>query len=106
MNSSLTRSQQVSDAVTKFCGSWTFIAIFAVFTVGWVAFQFIVPFDRYPYILLNLVFTVIELFQGPLIMMSENRIREERERDNTQEMHRKLDAILRELACEKVKVVE
>lgn len=106
MNNGLTHSQRAADTVTRFCGSWAFIAIFAVFTVGWVAFQLIVPFDQYPYILLNLVFTVIELFQGPLIMMSENRIREERERDNTQEMHRKLDVILRELAGEKVKVVE
>lgn len=106
MSKNLTRSQRASDAVTKFCGSWAFIAIFAVFTAGWIVFQLIVPFDRYPYILLNLVFTVIELFQGPLIMMSENRIREEREHDNAQDMHAKLDAILSHLTGEKVKVVE
>jgi uncharacterized membrane protein len=93
----LSRSQRAADTVTEFCGSWTFIVAFAVMTMIWVglntvqiAFQ---PFDRYPFILLNLVFTVIELFQGPLIMMSQNR-QMERDRDTVRGLHTKLDAIL------------
>jgi uncharacterized membrane protein len=72
-----TRSQKYSDWVCTFCGSWSFIVCFATFTVLWLVFNSVQimwkPWDKYPFIALNLVFTVVELFQGPLIMMSQNR---------------------------------
>lgn len=91
--SSLTRAQRVSDQVTWFCGTWSFILVFALFTAAWVGFNLWHPFDGYPFILLNLVFTVIELFQGPLILMSENR-QKEIERESVQSLHAKLDQII------------
>lgn len=94
----LTRAQRASDAVAEFCGSWTFIALFALFTAVWIVLNVIEfvcrPFDPYPFILLNLVFTVVELFQGPLIMMSQNR-QMERDREAVNGIHSKLDALLR-----------
>jgi uncharacterized membrane protein len=80
--SELTRAQRASDVVTWFCGSWTFVIAFAVFTAVWIAMNTVwhATFDQYPFILLNLVFTVVELFQGPLILMSQNR-QAERERE-------------------------
>ena len=96
----LTRSQRAADAVTIFCGSWTFVFLFALLTVGWIALNaaqwLFQPFDPYPFILLNLVFTVVELFQGPLIMMSQNR-EMERDREAVKGLHEKLDRILSEL---------
>ena len=94
----LTFSQRASDAVTWFCGSWTFVFLFAIFTIVWVIDNCIKgnPFDPYPFILLNLVFTVVELFQGPLIMMSQNR-EMERDRETVLELHEKLDKILEKL---------
>jgi uncharacterized membrane protein len=94
----LTRSQRAADAVTIFCGSWTFILMFGVFTLLWLGLNTTLllvhrPFDPYPFILLNLVFTVVELFQGPLIMMSQNR-EMERDREAVQGLHAKLDRIL------------
>ena len=92
----MTRSQRAADAVTAFCGSWTFIAIFAVGTIVWVGLNavewFFQPFDPYPFIFLNLVFTVVELFQGPLIMMSQNR-QMDRDRDAVRGIHEKLDVL-------------
>ena len=49
-------------------------------------------FDPYPYILLNLLLTVVSTFQSPLIMMSQNR-EMERDRDAVQGLHDKLDKV-------------
>jgi len=54
------------------------------------------PWDPWPYIVLNLVFTVVEFYQGPIILMSQNR-ELERDREAVQELHAKLDAILTRL---------
>ena len=92
----LNRSQRVADRVTEFCGSWTFITAFSVLVVGWVILNSVLillgEFDPYPYIFLNLVLTVVSTFQGPLIMMSQNR-QMERDRDAVQGLHDKLDAL-------------
>lgn len=92
----LTRSQRVADRVTEFCGSWTFIMTFSSLVIGWVTLNsFLIllgEFDPYPYIFLNLVLTVVSTFQGPLIMMSQNR-QMERDRDAVQGLHDKLDSL-------------
>lgn len=94
MDNNLTRAQRASDAVTWFCGSWTFVNLAACFTASWLVWNVHSgkSFDPYPFILLNLVFTVVELFQGPLIMMSQNR-EIERDREVVQGIHIKLDEI-------------
>lgn len=90
----LTKSQRASDAITEFCGSWTFIIAFSAITLGWMMLNSILllfgVFDPYPYILLNLFLTVVSTFQSPLIMMSQNR-QMERDRDAVQGLHEKLD---------------
>ena len=100
----LTKSQRVADKVTEFCGSWTFIIAFSVLVSVWVvlnsALLLLGQFDPYPYIFLNLVLTVVSTFQGPLIMMSQNR-QMERDRDAVQGLHDKLDALNRALEDQK-----
>ncbi len=92
----LSRSQRYADAVTEFCGSWTFILVFSVLTLGWMAVNSVLilfrVFDPYPFILLNLFLTVVSTFQSPLIMMSQNR-QIERDREAIRDLHAKLDAI-------------
>lgn len=91
----LTRAQRASDAVAWFCGSWTFIIAFAIFTFVWVILNVMVwiyHWDPYPFILLNLVFTVVELFQGPVIMLSQNR-QVDRDRETVLDLHTKLDEL-------------
>ena len=90
-----TRAQRASDWVCNWCGSWSFIVIFALLTITWMAMNTLgsATFDRPPFIGLNLVFTVVELFQGPLIMMSQNR-QMERDREAWSRMNKKLDKLL------------
>jgi uncharacterized membrane protein len=74
-----TRGQRAADAVASFGGSWTFIALFTVTLVGWVALNgWLVhsrgqAFDPYPYILLNLFLSMLAAIQAPIILMSQNR---------------------------------
>lgn len=90
----LSLRQRAADRVTEFCGSWTFIAIGSLLTAGWVLWnRGDKTFDPYPYILFNLVLTVVSTFQSPLIMMSQNR-QIERDREIVQGLHAKLDKLL------------
>ena len=94
-----TRAQRCSDWVADFCGSWGFIIWFTVLVLGWVALNswllfFHHAFDPYPYIALNLVLTIVSTFQGPLIMMSQNR-QADRDREAVEEIRQKLDRLLR-----------
>ena len=70
-----TVGQRLADRVASFGGSWTFIGIFAIFMVSWMALnqEMETPFDAYPYILLNLVLSCLAALQAPVIMMSQNR---------------------------------
>ena len=73
---SLTFGQRIADRVATFGGSWTFIIIFGVILVGWMAVNVYMAtrsFDPYPFILLNLVLSTLAALQAPVIMMSQNR---------------------------------
>ena len=79
----LTLGARIADKVAVFGGSWAFIITFLLFMVVWMAGNTILlihrPFDPYPFILLNLVLSLIAALQAPVIMMSQNR-QEERDR--------------------------
>src|SRR5688572_26658934 len=73
-----TFGERVSDEVTQFGGSWRFIIIAGIFFAIWIAFNTLIyfeiwQFDKFPYILLNLILSFIAAFQAPFIMMSQNR---------------------------------
>jgi len=63
--------------VTDYAESWRFIGIFMCMLLIWLGINSIVliqePFDRYPYILLNLILSCISVIHTPIIMMSQNR---------------------------------
>jgi uncharacterized membrane protein len=75
----LTFGQRLADKVAAFGGSWTFISIFGIVLVIWVLLNSFVlityneTFDPYPYILLNLVLSMLAAIQAPVILMSQNR---------------------------------
>ena len=71
----ITFGERVADQVALFGGSWTFIGLFFIVLVGWMALneEMRLPFDVYPFILLNLVLSCIAALQAPVIMMSQNR---------------------------------
>ncbi len=73
----LTFGEHLSDTIAGFAGSWSFLAVFAGILFLWVALNSYVllarPFDPYPFILLNLVLSVLAAIQAPVIIMSQNR---------------------------------
>jgi uncharacterized membrane protein len=75
--SRLTLGQRIADKVAEFGGSWPFIILFLVVMLVWITINSILllrqPFDPYPYILLNLVLSMLAAIQAPVIMMSQNR---------------------------------
>lgn len=74
-----TRGQRAADAVAAFGGSWVFIGLFALTLLVWIALNSFIllshneAFDPYPYILLNLVLSMLAAIQAPIILMSQNR---------------------------------
>lgn len=74
---SLTFGERVADRVAAFGGSWTFIFSFLGIMAVWIAVNVGLlvsrPFDPYPFILLNLVLSLLAAMQAPIIMMSQNR---------------------------------
>jgi uncharacterized membrane protein len=74
-----TFGQRTADRVTAFGGSWTFISIFGGVLFLWILLNFFLlnklgrTFDPYPYILLNLVLSMLAAVQAPIILMSQNR---------------------------------
>ncbi|OFV87436.1 MAG: hypothetical protein A2V74_03515 [Acidobacteria bacterium RBG_16_70_10] len=71
----LTIGQRMADQVAALGGSWTFIGLFLLLLFGWmiVNTELRRPFDPYPFILLNLVLSLVAALQAPVIMMSQNR---------------------------------
>lgn len=73
----LSPGQKVSDKVARFGGSWKFIILFVIFFAGWIIINIItlfkLPFDPYPFILMNLILSLVAALQAPVILMSQNR---------------------------------
>lgn len=69
------RGARVADQVTRFIGSWRFLAIQTVIVLGWIAGNVILlfKFDPYPFILLNLAFSTQAAYAAPLILLAGNR---------------------------------
>lgn len=72
----LTVGQRVADRVAAGMGSWKFIITQTIIVIGWIVSNVWLlthPFDPYPLILLNLLFSTQAAYAAPVIMMSQNR---------------------------------
>jgi uncharacterized membrane protein len=72
----MTVGERVADAVASFGGSWTFIITFLTLLVVYSAINVVLggkAWDPYPFILLNLLLSMLAAIQAPVIMMSQNR---------------------------------
>lgn len=68
--------ERVADRVAGFGGSWTFIIAFLVSLVIYSLINVMLrgrAWDPYPFILLNLILSMLAAVQAPIIMMSQNR---------------------------------
>src|SRR5215217_3410741 len=74
-----TVGERLADRVAQFGGSWTFITIFTGMLIVWVVVNSVAlarvggGFDRYPYIFLNLMLSMVAALQAPVILMSQNQ---------------------------------
>ena len=64
---------RIADHVTEFMGSWKFIVIQTVIVMIWLSINIgfltgVIPFDPYPFILLNLAFSTQAAYAAPLIL--------------------------------------
>ncbi len=116
-----TLGERIADAVAAFGGSWRFILTFLFGMSAWIAFNvfFGTRFDPYPFILLNLILSMLAALQAPVIMMSQNR-QDAKDRIRSQadyrvnvkaeveiaELHEKLDRMRGELKLEFAKLVK
>ena len=74
-------AQKASDKLTQGIGSWAFIIVFTVLVIVWMGvnsyflFEYFKsgPFDPFPFILLNLILSMLAAIQAPIILMSQNR---------------------------------
>lgn len=77
LEAELSLGQKMADKIATFGGSWTFIIIFFLFILIWMAINVFYlagkSFDPYPFILLNLILSCLAAIQAPIIMMSQNR---------------------------------
>lgn len=75
----LTFGQRLADRVAAFGGSWLFIGLFGFTLVAWIIINAVIlarrgaAFDPYPFILLNLLLSMLAAVQAPVILMSQSR---------------------------------
>jgi len=72
----MTVGERIADAVAGFGGSWTFILSFLAGLTIYSAINVALgrrAWDPYPFILLNLLLSMLAALQAPVIMMSQNR---------------------------------
>jgi CRP/FNR family cyclic AMP-dependent transcriptional regulator len=71
-----TFGERIADVVAGFGGSWTFIISFGVAIIVYSFINVLLgnrAWDPYPFILLNLILSMLAAIQAPVIMMSQNR---------------------------------
>jgi len=71
-----TLSERIADSMVEFGGSWSFIIGFLILSSLYTAINIGLrgtAWDPYPFILLNLILSLLAAIQAPVIMMSQNR---------------------------------
>lgn len=77
----------VADKVVTAMGSWGFIIIQTAIVLCWILYNLFSghPYDVFPFILLNLLFSTQAAYASPLILMSQNRQAEKDQKRDNQE---------------------
>ena len=97
----LTFGEKLADKVVGFIGSWQFISMQCVVLFLWVLWNvklaiYGLSYDKYPFILLNLLLSFQAAFASPLILMSQNRS-ERKERKRASKAYGSIDNIEKSL---------
>jgi uncharacterized membrane protein len=71
-----TFGERLADRIASGIGSWRFLIIQTVLVILWVTLNLIgigLHWDPYPFILLNLMFSVQAAYTGPVLLLASNR---------------------------------
>ncbi len=69
----LTLGERAADKMRNGLGSWTFVFGALFFLAAWMMFNRNVGFDKYPFILLNLVLSCLAAMQGAILLIAARR---------------------------------
>jgi len=71
-----TFGEQLADGIASGIGSWTFLIIQSIAVLTWVTLNIVGlvnHWDPFPFILLNLLFSVQAAYTGPVLLLAGNR---------------------------------
>jgi CRP/FNR family transcriptional regulator, cyclic AMP receptor protein len=71
-----TFAEKTADSMVQIAGSWTFIIVFLAVSALYAIANLVLghsAWDPYPFILLNLMLSMLAAIQAPVILMSQNR---------------------------------
>ncbi|MEK6906273.1 MAG: DUF1003 domain-containing protein [Nanoarchaeota archaeon] len=106
-----TFGQKSADLLTNWVGSWTFLILILLIIIIWIFTNgyFLLKYfnksiiDPYPFILLNLVMSLLTAIQAPIIMMSQkrqahrDRIRAEYDYSINKKAEREIEFLMKEV---------
>lgn len=69
----LTFGERAADKMRNGMGSWAFVFVALVFLAGWMGYNRGTGFDRYPFILLNLLLSCVAALQGAILLIAAKR---------------------------------
>lgn len=72
-----TFGERLADRISAGIGSWTFLIVQGVLIVGWILANLVLllnhGWDPFPFILLNLMFSIQAAYTGPVLLLAGNR---------------------------------
>jgi uncharacterized membrane protein len=95
----LTRGERAADHLRRIMGSWGFVFGALIFLTGWMLGNRNTGFDKYPFILLNLILSCLAAMQGAILLIAarrEDQISSELARHDY-ETNLEADAIVKEI---------
>lgn len=69
----LTFGERAADTLRNGMGSWGFVIAALLFLAGWMIGNRNVGFDKYPFILLNLILSCLAAMQGAILLIAAKR---------------------------------
>jgi uncharacterized membrane protein len=69
----LTRGERAADRLRGIMGSWGFVIGAVLFLIGWMLGNGGHGFDKYPFILLNLILSCLAALQGAILLIAARR---------------------------------
>ena len=100
-----TAGQRAAETVARNLGSWRFIAIQTGIILAWIALNAVAwagRWDKYPWILLNLLFSTQAAYAAPILQLAQNRqsehdrLRAEADHETLSNLDAKVETLMQE----------